>query len=159
MVATLVQISCPFGIVKVIDVMGVPIDFHHDPRFVGSEIGDKLADHLLPAELYPFEPVGAQRKSHSRFRFRPRPAVFAGELRKSRVAHSPLPTLSPEGARAIYSETPKYSATEKMSLSPRPHKLARMISSLPIVGASFFTAAIAWAGSSAGMMPSVRQSN
>jgi hypothetical protein len=42
-----------------------PIDFDHDPWFVSSEIGDKLADHLLAAELHPFEPVGAQA-SHIR---------------------------------------------------------------------------------------------
>ena len=55
-----------------------------------------------------------------------------------------------------HSFTPRCSATVKMSLSPRPHRFIRMIWSLPIVGASFVTCASACAGSSAGMMPSVR---
>ena len=41
---------------------------------------------------------------------------------------------------------PKCSATVKISLSPRPQRLARMIASLPIVGAIFATAAMACAG-------------
>ena len=65
----------------------------------------------------------------------------------------------PTSSRCMANSTPRCTATEKMSLSPRPHRLARMIWSLPIVGAIFWTAAIAWLGSSAGMMPSVRQSS
>ena len=36
-----------------------------------------------------------------------------------------------------HSFTPRCSATEKMSLSPRPHRFARMMASLSIVGATF----------------------
>src|SRR6218665_1936579 len=60
--------------------------------------------------------------------------------------------------RGHCSFTPKPSIlpTVKMSLSPRPDRFIRMISSLPIFGARLMTSAIAWLGSSAGMIPSTR---
>ena len=49
---------------------------------------------------------------------------------------------------------PRWPATAKMSLSPRPHMFITSRSSFGSVGASFATYASACAGSSAGMMPS-----
>src|SRR5262249_8910319 len=49
---------------------------------------------------------------------------------------------------------PRRSATANTSLSPRPHMFMTSRSSLGSVGASLRTKASAWAGSSAGMMPS-----
>src|ERR1700730_14098062 len=51
---------------------------------------------------------------------------------------------------------PRCLATVKTSLSPRPQRFMTMIWSLPMVGASLITSASACAGSSAGMMPSIR---
>ena len=62
----------------------------------------------------------------------------------------------PAGAQI---STPSFSATVKMSLSPRPHKFARMMASLSISFARLATAAMACEGSSAGMIPSVRHSS
>ena len=63
------------------------------------------------------------------------------------------------GTKSAHIFSPRASATVKISLSPRPQRLARMIRSRSIFAASRATAAIACEGSSAGMMPSVRQSN
>src|SRR5271166_6734854 len=57
---------------------------------------------------------------------------------------------------ATQSLTPRRSATAKMSLSPRPHMFITIKWSRGSVGAIFATWASAWAGSSAGMMPSFR---
>src|SRR3546814_6890387 len=58
------------------------------------------------------------------------------------------------GGEAGHNATPNASATVKISLSPRPEQLTMMILSLSIFGASRSAAAMAWADSSAGMMPS-----
>ena len=51
------------------------------------------------------------------------------------------------------SYNPKTLATLSTSLSPRPERLTRIILSLPRVGASFLTCAIACDVSSAGIIP------
>src|ERR671913_443357 len=66
---------------------------------------------------------------------------------------------SPLDARHLQNLSPMRSATVCMSLSPRPERLTRRIASLAIVGAIFMACATACADSSAGMMPSVRQSS
>ena len=57
-----------------------------------------------------------------------------------------------------YSVTPSTSATVKMSLSPRPDRLTRMVWSLRMLGASRSASATAWALSRAGIIPSVLES-
>src|SRR4029077_3100800 len=57
-------------------------------------------------------------------------------------------------ARLAHSVTPSATATAKMSLSPRPQRLTTSRWSLGRPGATFATCASAWAGSSAGMIPS-----
>src|SRR5437667_4163775 len=57
---------------------------------------------------------------------------------------------------AAHKRTPRWSATAKMSLSPRPHMFITIRWSRGRVGAILAIWARAWAGSSAGMMPSSR---
>src|SRR5204862_4311380 len=66
------------------------------------------------------------------------------------IAYCLLPTAS------FHIFIPKWPATAKMSLSPRPHMFMTRRLSRASVGASFSTKASACAGSSAGMMPSSR---
>src|SRR5437660_3144056 len=53
---------------------------------------------------------------------------------------------------------PTFAATCATSLSPRPERFTMMNLSLASFGARWMTSAIAWADSSAGMMPSSRPS-
>src|SRR3546814_8593137 len=55
-----------------------------------------------------------------------------------------------------HNSTPRALATVNTSLSPRPHRFMTMIWSRAICGASLRTCASACAGSSAGMLPSIR---
>src|SRR5271165_5278962 len=57
---------------------------------------------------------------------------------------------------ADHSSIPRWSATAKMSLSPRPHMFITIRCSRGKLGAILATWASACAGSSAGMMPSIR---
>src|SRR4029077_19820481 len=61
-----------------------------------------------------------------------------------------------DGDIAAHNLTPRWSATAKMSLSPRPHMFITIRWSRGRVGASFATWANACAGTKAGMIPSSR---
>ncbi len=71
---------------------------------------------------------------------------------RSAAMRSPMRPISPPAAL----RSARILRTVGTSLSPRPERFTRMIACFGSVGASLRTCAIAWADSSAGMMPSMR---
>ena len=142
------------------------------PSAIGSVKGMPISIRSAPAPGIPRSSAAEVAASGSQASTNgmkaPRPSCFSAVKSSGDAAHGkilPLPqTASRKGRgrtlmpslRRDHSFTPRCSATVKMSLSPRPHRFIRMMSSRAIVGASFVTWASACAGSSAGMMPSVR---
>src|SRR5665648_937842 len=63
------------------------------------------------------------------------------------------------GLNTVHNATPSKAATVWTSLSPRPDKLTKRMSSLVKVGAKRLTKAKAWLDSSAGIIPSRRHNS
>ena len=118
-----------------------------DSRAVGHRIRERHAD---------LDQIGARRGEAAE---QPGGGVGVG-IARGQIGYETGATLLPQRREApldaAHSRTPRWSATANMSLSPRPHMFMTIRWSRGRVGAILATWASAWAGSSAGMMPSSR---
>src|SRR6185436_5975183 len=96
----------------------------------------------------------AMHQRHGQRRMR----VAGGDVGDERLALRPGERLEAALDARHQSFLPERSATVCMSLSPRPERLTSRLASFGIEGAIFMACATACADSSAGMMPSLRQS-
>src|SRR5438093_1618103 len=85
--------------------------------------------------------------------------IAGGDVRDERLALALSERLEAALDARHQSFFPERSETVCMSLSSRPERLTRRIASCFIDGAIFIVCAIVCADSSAGMMPSLRQSS
>ena len=119
-----------------------------DHRAVGHRIGERHAD---------FDQIGAGFGKAAK---QPGGSIGVG-IARGQIGDKSGSALLLQRREAAFdaarqSLTPRWSATAKMSLSPRPHMFMTIRWSRGRVGAILATWASAWAGSSAGMMPSIR---
>ena len=101
-----------------------------DDRAVGHRVGERHAD---------LDQVGACRRHAPQDRQRGRPVWVERFQERDQRTAAFLAQGGELGGDPAHSSTPRCWATEKMSLSPRPHRFISTMASRSSVGASFCT--------------------